>query len=469
LAAVLDPFAFVRGFLRAVSLAVAFLGVAAAPGGKPAELFSSYRLITLQVTAPWRELFDHARQDDSFNVPAKVAYADEAGRNVVIEHVSVSLRGNTSRRETECPFPKLKIRFDPPPHETIFADLSTVKVGTHCGDADGDTLTPRYGRLANENSPLREAFIYRLLHVVDVPSLRARPAQISYIDTADSQGAAAHQTLTRHAMLLEDDDDAKKRYGVDQEIKPEAFTSAHDAFAADDVARLAFAEALIGNFDWCLKMTSDDSYRCDARRKLWNVLALNGGGRTVPLIYDFDVSGMVAGRHSWFARIFNESFLPSRSQPEIEVLSQLQRTRTLFDRALLDRTRKHFRDRKAEVYRALDDAALDSDGREKIREYVDSFFRGIESNDAFYRPVVTGADTKAYRGPDRAAVVCENLGPIPVGTPVSEFLETNGNMVRVALLDALWHWAPPVQCPEIRNGSVWIERAAVSTNFPAAQ
>ena len=41
------------------------------------------------------------------------------------------------------------------------------------------------------------------------------------------------------------------------------------------------------------------------------------------MIYDFDVSAMVTGRHSWFKNVFNEAFVPSRSHAEIEVLAQI--------------------------------------------------------------------------------------------------------------------------------------------------
>ena len=102
-----------------------------------------------------------------------------------------------------------------------------------------------------------------------------------------------------------------------------------------------------------LRMTAEDSYRCDARRILWNVMALRAGDRTFPLIYDFDVSGMVAGRHLWFGDVYNEAFIPSKSHPEIEVLGQLQRTRALFTRDVLDAARKRFIERKAGAYDAL--------------------------------------------------------------------------------------------------------------------
>ena len=451
-----------RIIARTAAIGLLLGPLTAVPAAKPAALFSSYDLLTLELKAPFGQLFESARDDDSVAVPATLSYQNRDGREVVLPDVKLSLRGHTSRRETECAFPKLKLHFGSPPEDPIFAGMSTVKIGSHCDEREG--LTPRFGRLANERSPLREAFVYRLLAILQVPSYLARPARITYAELG-SDSRAFTGSITRNAMLLEDDDDAKKRYGAKAEIDVEAFTNARDTFAPADVARSAFAEALIGNFDWCLKMTDDDTYRCDARRKLWNVIALRGT-RSLPLIYDFDVSGMVAGEHRWFNQIFNEAFLPSRSHAAIEVLSQVQRTRTLFDRSVLDQTRRWFVARKDEIYRALDLAPLDDPGRARIREYADSFFGGIEADDAFYRPVVTGGDAMPYRSDDRAAAFCPAAGPIPAGTPVSEPLETSGDMVRVVLLDALWHWIARADCPDLRRNAVWIERSAISSDFP---
>ena len=447
-------------FVWLVLLPITPAGPAAAPS-VPA-LFSSYEPITLQLKAPFSELIDSRRDTDDYSVVGTLSGGGESGPHTPIENVKISLRGHTSRRESECSFPKLKLHFNQPPQEGPFAGIRSLKIGTHCGDGAGETLTPRFGRLPNERSPYREAFVYRLLDTLQVPTLKARPARISYVS---GDGKAP---LVRNAMLLEDDDEARARLGADQEIPPESFSNARDEFKAEDTAQIAFAEALIGNFDWCLKMTADDAYRCDARRILWNVMALRSSGRTFPMLYDFDVSGMVAGRHLWFGDVYNEAFAASKSHPEVEVLGQLQRTRALFPREMLDATRARFMERKGEAYRALQSAALDEPGRRRIREYLDAFYAAIGSDSAFYRPVVTAPNTMPYTSPERDAVACKDRGAIPIGTGVSAPLATRGSMIQVILLDTQWNWATPVVCPAIHTGAVWIESASVSKDFPAA-
>ena len=413
-----------------------------------AAIFSTYEPLVLRLEAPLDDLFAHAQQDN-YSVRGALTYQDR-GREVHVPAVKVSVRGNSSRNASECTFPKLKLEWP----------SASLKIGTHCGESTDGSVTAKFGRLSNEHSPRREAFVYQLLDMLQVLSLKARPARITYV-------SSGREPLVRNAMVLEDTSDALRRLGAQKEIAPEQFTSARDAFAPADSATLAFAEAMIGNFDWCLRFFPRDTYRCDARRPLWNVLAFAWpDGRVRPLIYDFDVSGMVAGHHRWFGDIFNEAFLPSASPARLEVISQLQRTRTLFGRADLDRTRRHFTQKKADAYRLLDESDLDSAGRGTIKEYLDTFFEAIGSDDAFYRPVVTAPNAVAYADASRRSAVCPARGPIPAGTPVSDPVQTSGDMIQVRLLDALWHWAPPVKCPDIRKTPVWIDKAAVTRDYP---
>jgi hypothetical protein len=425
-------------------------------------LFSADTPLAFEIKAPFTDLIAAGRETEDYSVEGTVSYGGDGARRAAGQTVKVALRGHTSRRESECAFPKLKLHFNATPGDGPFAGTRSVKVGTHCGESAADAPTPRFGRLPNERSPYREAFVYRLLDTLRVPTLKARPARITYLYTDAPQQAP----FVRNAMLLEDDDDAQQRLGADQEIEPAAFSNAREAFKVEDTAQIVFAQALIGNFDWCLRMTADDSYRCDARRILWNVMVLRGGGRTFPLIYDFDVSGMVAGHHLWFGEVYNDAFLPSKSRPEIEVLGQLQRTRTLFSRQVLDATRKRFIERKADAYGVLKQAPLDEAGRKRIQEYMDAFYKGIESDAAFYRPVVTVANTLPYSNAERSDTMCIDRGPIPIGTAISEPLATRGSMIQVVLLDTQWNWATPVKCPEIHKGAVWIESSAVSKEFP---
>jgi hypothetical protein len=446
---------------------------AAGPGSR--ALFSSDDVVALKLSAPFNELFQHARAEEGYSVTGTVVYP-EAGHNVTIDGATFGLRGHTSIRESECTFPKLKIEFPAgagatAADGTLFAGLKGIKLGTHCGESADDSVTPKYGRLPNEQAPLREVAVYRLLNALGVPTLKARAARVSYVYTDAQPGRTPDQQkpIVRNAMLLENNGEALKRLGAGSELTEEQFTNARERFTPEDTATLAFAEAMIGNFDWCVRMFKGDAYRCDAPHPLWNVTAAVGAdGRARPVMYDFDVSGMVAGRHRWFKDVFNATFVASGSPIEVEVLSQVQRTRTLFTRSVLDVARHRFNQRKADVYRVVESATLDPQGRQQIKQYLDAFYAAIGPDEAFYRPVVAAKGTMAFADAEGGAAVCSASGAIPVGTPVSEPIEKSGQRMKVMLLDALWHWAPPIKCDAVHSGAVWIDAAAVSTDFPSA-
>jgi hypothetical protein len=346
---------------------------------------------------------------------------------------------------------------------TVFDGVDALKLGTHCGDRAEDALTPKYGRLANEQAPPREALVYRLLQAAGVPTLLARPARITYAFA----GEPAREPLTRFAMLLEDDGEARKRFGATGEIKEDAFGSAREQFVAQDTARLAFAEAMIGNFDWCLRMFQGDIYRCDERHPLWNVLALTrSDGRALPVIYDFDLSGPVVGRHVWFKQVFDSGFVQPPSSIAVEVFAQVQRTRSLFPRVLLDETRAHFLGTRDEVMTTIERSVADARGRELARQYVGAFYEAIESDARFYGPVIVDAGHEAFLDAEGRQPACGGFSVVPVGTPVSAPLEVRGEWARVRVLDALWQWTGDNRCDAVHERPVWLPTSAIGTDYP---
>ena len=266
-------------------------------------------------------------------------------------------------------------------------------------------------------------------------------------------------------MFVEDLDETVRRLGAERELPVAQFTNARDTFAAADGVKLAFAEALIGNFDWCLRWTPDDAYRCDARDPLWNVAVLvRPQAPALPLMYDFDLTGMVTGPHNWFPRVLNEGFLASRSRAEIQAVAQVQRTRSLFSRAELNAARQHFVAKKAAIATMLGEAAFDSNSHTIVKSYIDGFFRAIETDAAFYRPVVTAPNVMAYLDAERTKPAC-NVA-IAIGNPVAEPAEKRGEMVRANVLDALWKWDKNKQCDAARSAPVWLDGRSISANYP---
>ena len=228
---------------------------------------------------------------------------------------------------------------------------------------------------------------------------------------------------------------------------------------------MAFGEALIGNFDWCLKFTPDDAYRCDGSKPVWNVLAFERSGGTALMMKDFDLAGVVVGRHPWFDTVWNRAFVASKSPIEIEAIDQVQRTRSLFPRDELDALLRRFLDRRDAVLGAIQSADVDAEGRRLAAAYANAFFAAIADDATFYRPVVARAGIPIYMDAQRTREACGAKDTIPPGTPVNE-VQRSGSMSQVVLLDVMWRWASKNECNNVQNGPVWIPSDAVTSDYP---
>jgi hypothetical protein len=441
------------GFTLVVSAAASLVS----PLQGPAHgFFDDSSVVSFTLQAPLQQLFERGRKDNDFSVPARISATDAISPDHAAE-AELSVRGNTSRKE--CEFPKLKMKFKG--DHGLFAEVHGVKINTHCGEAPDDELSRDFGRLANERSPWREGVVYRMADAAGARTPRSRPARITYVDTS----TPSPRRLTRNALMVEDDGDVKARLGATGEITPDEFTSARQTFSAADTARVAFTQALIGNFDWCLMMAPGDGYRCDARKKLWNMSALKTASGVVPVLQDFDLAGPVTGRHIWFDHAFPHNF--SASDVATEVIAQVQRARTLFDRAMLDRLRRDLLLRREAITGAIDGAAVDPRGAELAHAYVDAFYRAIGDDRDFYRPVIAREGIRIFKSAVEDTDACGTGDTAPPGTPLKELRRQNGR-AEVQLLDALWRWAPPHECVPAHNGTVWIDPAGISDDFPPA-
>src|SRR5262245_38431554 len=78
-------------------------------------LFSAHAPLTLGIKAPFTELITAGRETEEYSVTGTVSYEGAASRDAASDRVKVALRGYTSRRESECAFPKLKLNFNVTP------------------------------------------------------------------------------------------------------------------------------------------------------------------------------------------------------------------------------------------------------------------------------------------------------------------------------------------------------------------
>ena len=146
---------------------------------------------------------DPHRADDYAVTGALTVVLD--GTPVRIDGVKISLRGHTSRRETECDFPKLKIAFPagPPANVPLFAGLNSIKLG--------DALRRGGGRHADaEIRPPRQPTLSAARGVC-LPAARRRrrahaagPPRDDHLSRHRRRRRSRGRPLVRHALVIED-------------------------------------------------------------------------------------------------------------------------------------------------------------------------------------------------------------------------------------------------------------------------
>jgi len=359
------------------------------------DMFADKAIVSLRIEAPLTTAFRAAhagepngplpglprRVTDDF--PGKMIFTTPAGEVKTLE-ATFKVRGNSSL--SECPFPKLSMKLTDAgklaAKNTMFAKQSKLKIGTHCADADDDQ-GGTIGRLRNEKSPPREAYVYQAFASVLPTTLATRVAKITYVDTANNNA-----TVERNAMLLEHIEKLAKRSGapdehcrqVDGEEECDPVLTDSEVAAADprtmDRARVAITtlfHAAVGNWDWRLNMSESASPTSGAR--LWNteviLLPKPGGAPTdlvkLPIAHDFDLASAVTGR-------LRARETPTPAKLAVQAKEFLARTEGLTAEEVAT-AKQHFRDKKQSMYAALESAiSLDDAARANAKAHLDAFF-----------------------------------------------------------------------------------------------
>jgi hypothetical protein len=240
-------------------------------------------------------------------------------------------------RRAKCGLPPLRIDVPRKRAEgTPFKGLNKFKLVVHCEDSD-----------TYEQYVVQEYLLYRVYNLLTPFSQRARLLRMTYVDLS-SRG----HSLTRHAILLEEDEDVAKRTGT-------ILLDATGARAADldsyHSALVGVFQYMIGNTDWSIP-------------GLHNVKLFQSVTGTYPMAYDFDFSGAVSARYatvdpSLRIRTVRERLFRGFCTVE-------DRWQEVFD------TFKAQREAITALYR--NEPALDASVRDRTLEYFDEFFKVLD-------------------------------------------------------------------------------------------
>ena len=264
--------------------------------------------------------------------------------------VQLGSRGHLRLNTRTCEFVPIRVEF---PKEGIagtpFEGQTNLKLGTHCqNDKEFDQYV------------LREYLTYRVVNLVTPRSYRARLARGTYVDAATKKPVATH-----NALFLEHDNDVARRLGGRDVSLPRIEFKDLDR---DALTQMMLIEYMVGNTDYSIWALHNVTIVQDKKRTL------------IPVAYDFDMSGMV---HPPYA-------IPDPKLHLRAVTDRLYRgpCRTVEE---LNTAAEPFRAHKADMLSTIDAMKdLNSSHRSEMKDYLDSFFRTIETPESIKKNFVNG-------------------------------------------------------------------------------
>ena len=283
-------------------------------------VFSSYDVMRFHLRANFSTLLNAKKgnpyEAKKVKVPGVLSYLGDNKKWVSLK-VELNIKGFSSIQF--CSFPKLEIKLPKGQlSETIFAGMKSVDLNTHCVEKNDSTLEPHFKTYAEGMNSHREPTIYRIMEELDMPSFRARPILIQYSDLEENSLIKVLPNTDYHAFLLEDYGDFRKRnqlkvirgihdpskFMIDpldsEKMSTYVFSNVSDSTQVDreDVARSALLQYLVGNTDWYIKKTKQDSrFEGDIDgQELWNMkLVENIQGKWITFPQDFNFSFFITG------------------------------------------------------------------------------------------------------------------------------------------------------------------------------
>ena len=321
----------------------------------PAPLFTSDDVLNVTIEGPLDRVFRERSQDpESFD--AQLRYRAPDGSESTFE-IELRTRGFYRLKAGTCSFPPLRVNFKTSQVEgTVFAGQDKVKLVTHCQDT----------REEYQQYVLQEYLIYRVYNLFTDLSFRVRLALIKYVDTERRR-----DTVTKYAILLEDDEAMANRNGWDLIEVPQVLPSQVEQPA---LALVEVFQFLIGNTDWDAFRPEPDDPCCHNTKLVGSLESLT----VFPVPYDFDWAGLINARYA-------------TPNPELQLRSVRDRLYRGIcrPREELDAVLAMFLERREAVYETFRSLpGLDPRRLEDTIEYLDDFYEIVANPGKVEREIV---------------------------------------------------------------------------------
>ena len=318
------------------------------------RLFSTEEPLSIRLNYSNRDL--KKQTNDSTYVDSELWYHEDDGN---WHQLDVKMRTRGNYRLQNCYFPPVKLKIK----------KSVAKATVFEGNKKLKLVLPCLLQAENNDLVLKEFIAYKLFEIISPYYFKTRLLDIDFQEPRGKKIKEHHLT----GFLIEDMDNVAERYNGN-ELKRVVHP-----LQQDDVCSFTndLFQYLVANTDF--------SSAYQHNQKLLFV-----DKKTVPIPYDFDMSGLVDASYSVVSQIQDQS---------LEITDVTQRLFRGFKRSpeVYQQVRQNYLDNKSKMMEALDfykPRFEDPRDFEKARKFIEEFFDVLGNDAAFNSEIVAHARLK---------------------------------------------------------------------------
>jgi hypothetical protein len=271
------------------------------------------------------------------------------------DSLDIRIRARGNYRRAHCYFPPLKVKIKKSDAQgTIFKGNKELKLVMPCVQST-----------ATLDNILKEYMAYKIYEVISPFHFKTRMVDIELTESRGKKDKV-HQVK---GFLIEDIDEVAKRENA-RKLKRVVHPLEQDDLVS---AQNDFFQFMIGNTDY------STAYQHNQK------LLFTEDYKTVPLPYDFDMSGLVDASYAVVSQVGGEVL-------SIESVTDRLYRGFVRDEAVFQTVRQHYLDLKPRVFEVIDSlkGQFDSEREFSIaRNFIDDFYKIIE-NDSQFANQITG-------------------------------------------------------------------------------
>ncbi len=320
----------------------------------PVESGETTALFLEQATLPIKLCFSNKEMkketNDSTYLLSKLYYKNEAQW----DSLDVKIRARGNYRRAHCYFPPLKVKMKKAVAKgTIFQGNKELKLVMPCVQSS-----------STMDNVVKEYMAYKIYEVISPYHFKTRMADIEFIELRGKK-SKVHNIK---GFLIEDIDKVAKRENS-KKMKRTVHPLEQDDIGA---TQNDFFQFMIGNTDY------STAYQHNQK------LLFTADYKTIPLPYDFDMSGLVDASYAVVSQVQGEV---------LELESVTDRLYRGFERdeAVFREVRKHFLDKKDQVFEVIDGLKPQFDNEKEFqiaRNFIDDFYKVLIDENKFKNEII---------------------------------------------------------------------------------